>query len=136
MKRDYLSEKAAKKRTTNNGLWFLFIFLALFIIVIIRIAVRSGSSGGFFTVMPSGGDAYEMAKHYIRPSLKSPDVDFADEDYQCDKISDSVYVVRSYFETKQADSAKVKTTFAATLKYNGGSASNDRNWTMLNLEEH
>jgi ABC-type microcin C transport system permease subunit YejE len=136
MKKDYFSEKEAKRRTTKQGMWFLMIFIILFIVVIVRIALRGVINDGLLSTMPSGSDAYEMAKDYIKPTLKIAYADFPEQDYQYNKGADSVYVVKSYFETKDVSGSKVKTNFTVSLKYNGGTISEDRNWTLINIQEH
>jgi len=133
MKRDYVAENADKKRTTKKAMWAFWVFIILFILIIMRFAVRSNPDGDFFAFAPTGDDAYKIAKDYVRPTLRSPEVQFADGDYHYTKISDSVFVVNSYFETKAEDNRKLKTYFAVTLKYNGGSNLNDKNWTLENM---
>jgi hypothetical protein len=136
MKKDYIAEMKDKRKTTSGAMWILLIFVILFILIIIRFAIRSDSNGGFFGSLPSGNDAYEIAKDYIKPTLKSPDAKFANGDFQCTKTSDSVYVVKSYFETKNINGEKAKTNFAVALKYNGGTSSDERNWTLVRLDEN
>ena len=117
-------------------MWILMIVIILFMVVIIRFAIRSGLNGPIFSSMPSGSEAYEIAKVYIKPTLKSPDVQFAEGEYQLDKSADSVYVVKSFFVSRNIVDEKIKTNFTITLKYQGGTISNDKNWTVLNLEEY
>jgi hypothetical protein len=136
VKEDYLSEKAHKKRISQQAMWALLIFIALFILIIVRFAFRPDAAEGFFSKLPSGDDAFEIARDYIKPTLKSPDVEFADGIYRYAKASDSVYVVKSYFETKNTGNRKVKTNFTITIKYNGGANLNERNWSLLSLEEN
>jgi len=136
MRKDYLTEAENKKRATGNAMWVLLFFIIIFVAIIIRIGLRSGSTGSLFSSLPSDGDAYEIAKDYIKPTLRTPETTFAEDDYQCIKPSDSVYEVRSYFESTFSSNEKVKTPFAITLKYNGGTISNQQNWSVINMEEH
>ena len=135
-KRDYASEKESKKRSTTEGMWLLILFIVLFIVIIIRFAMGSGSGEGLVSLMPSGNDAYAVARTYIRPSLSAPDVKFAEDNFQYTKGDDSVYVIKSYFEATFPGGEKAKTNFRIALKYNGGSISNTRNWLLLSLDEH
>jgi hypothetical protein len=135
-KKDYASEKEAKKRNTTEGIWLLMAFIAVFIVIIIRFAIGSGSGEGLLSLMPSGNDAYAVAKIYIRPSLRAPDVKFADDSFQFAKGADSVYVIKSYFEAIFPGGEKVKTNFRISLKYTGGTISNERNWLLISLDEH
>src|SRR5580658_4793004 len=118
MKKDYLAENAAKQRTTRASMWALLIFIILFLVVIIRFAIRPGSNGDFLISMPTGDEAFKIAKDYMKPTLRSRDAAFADADYQYAKSSDSVYIVKSYFETNNTDRGKHKTNFTVRLKYN------------------
>ncbi len=136
VKKDYLSEKAHKKRISQQAMWALFIFIALFVLIIVRFAFRPDAAGGFFSKLPSGDDAFEIARDYIKSTLKLADVEFAEGVYRYAKAPDSVYIVKSYFETKDTGNGKVKTNFTVTIKYNGGSNLNKRNWSLLNLEEN
>jgi hypothetical protein len=135
-KKDYLSEKQEKTRSTARGIIALLVFIIIFIAVIVRIAFRPGIDGNFFSSMPGGADAYQIAKRFIKPAPKLSDVEFPNDEYQLSKKSDSIYVITSYFDTKDTYGTNVKTNFTATLKYNGGSALNQRHWTLIKLDEH
>ena len=77
----------------------------------IRVASRTSTSAdSFFNVAPTGNDAYEIAKDYIRPTLKSP-AEFATEGFEFGKDSESVFVVKSYFETKSDESYRYQNYF-------------------------
>ena len=135
-KKDYLSEKQEKVKSTARGIIVLAIFVIIFIVMIMRLAIRSGTNEGLFPSMPSGKDAYEIAKDYILPTVKSGDPEFGEKDYEFTKNADSVYIIKSYFDIRDISGREVKTEFTATLKYKGGSSSNDRNWTLVKLEKH
>ncbi|BAU54554.1 hypothetical protein [Mucilaginibacter gotjawali] len=134
--KDYLKEKQEKAKTTVTGIIVLLIFIIIFIGIIVRLAIRSGTNEGFFPLMPTGKDAYEIAKDYIQPTIKSADVEFPDKDYEFSKNSDSVYTITSHFDTRNISGEEVKTEFTVTLKYNGGSSADQHNWTLVKLEEH
>jgi hypothetical protein len=136
MKKNLSAEHARRKKSTNDAMWLLFILITLFTVIIARFALRSGVGNGFFNEMPSGSDAYEIARDYIRPTLRMPDTKFAEDGYQYAKTRDSVYVVKSYFITSFPINGKVKTNFTIRLKYNGGTSLNDNNWTLVNLQEY
>ncbi|WP_428331429.1 hypothetical protein [Mucilaginibacter sp.] len=136
MKRDYLTEKELNKKSTKEGIWILFVFILLFIFVIFRIAIRSGTNDRLFGSLPTKNDAFQIAKDYLRPNFKTQDIEFNDDDFQCSKNADSIYVVKSYFKTLLAGSANPQTKFIITLKYNGGENNRDRNWTVMKLIEN
>jgi hypothetical protein len=132
MKREYLKEEQARRKTTKQGIIVIIIFVVIFIGVIFRFAFRSGSTLG---LLPTPKDAYEIAKDYVKPTIKSQDVEFPD-DYQYTKSSDSLYVIKSYFEASNIGGQNAKTDFTITLKYNGGFISRDADWTVVNLVEN
>ncbi len=136
MRKDYIAEKEEKKRSTKQGMWILVLFIIIFILVIFRFAIRSGVNGNLLSSIPSNDDAYQIAKGYIEPTLKSTDYEFSDNDYQCSKISDSIYVIKSYCQAKSGNTQLGKVNFSITLKYNGGINSYGKNWSVLNLSEN
>ena len=133
--KDYLTEKQEKIKATTRGIIVLLIFVVIFIAVIIRFAIRPGTNEGFFRLMPTGKEAYEISRDFILPSLKSTDAEFPDKDFEFSKNSDSVYIIKSHFDSRDISGREVKTEFTATLKYNGGTADDAHNWTLVKLEE-
>jgi hypothetical protein len=131
LKRDYIAEKAEKKKSTRGAMWILLIFIILFTIVIIRIATRSDSGGGLFGSMPSGDEAYEMAQDYLKPTIKSPDIEFTKDEYQYTEGGDSVYTVKSYYYTRNP---QIKTNFTIKMKYTGGVNTDQRNWDLISIK--
>ncbi|MDB5005907.1 MAG: hypothetical protein JWP45_300 [Mucilaginibacter sp.] len=69
MKKDYKAEKENKNRTTKSGILVLVIFIIIFMMVIFRIAVRSNLRDTYFNEMPTGKDAFVIAKDYIKPTI-------------------------------------------------------------------
>lgn len=136
MNKDYLAEKANKRKVAKEAFWILLIFIVLFTAIIMRFAIRSVFTEGIFSTMPSGDDAYKIAKHYIKPTINSPDASFADDDYRYAKDDDSVYIVKSHFNIKDSSNIKVIINYTIKLKYIGGKHTDEQSWTMLTLEEH
>ncbi len=132
MSQEYINQKNQKTGITKRGIIVLLIFVVLFLSVIFRFAIRS-DFGGFFNQLPSGDDAFEVSKDFVRPTLKAVDAHFAEDSYQYTKLSDSVYEVKSYFETN-SNFQTAKTNYDAVLKYKGGSNLNDRNWSLVKLQ--
>ncbi len=133
--KQYLSEKAEKKKVTREAMWVLGIFVVVFILMIIRIAMRPSGADSVFSDMPTGAEAFEIAKAYVKPTIKSPDAEFSDGKFAYSKSNDSVYVIKSYFEEHNIAGPAVKTNFTAVIKYHGGLAVNEQNWTLVNLVE-
>ena len=134
-KGDYLAAKEEKKKSTNDAVIVLIVFIVVFIFVIFRLASRPGSNHGFFSLMPTGAEAYKISTTFVRPTIKtSGDVIFPDNDFQYSKNSDSIYVVKSFY-TIEKGGRDTKTNFTITLKYDGGTSSDGRDWTLVDLQE-
>lgn len=132
--RDYVKEKEHKIKSTRQGLIILSIFIVIFMSMIIRLAIRRGSDYGLSNPATKGADAYGVARDYLKASMRHPGAEFSDDDFQYSQPSDSVYIVRSYFEVEK-DGESIKTNFSATLQYLGGPSSDDHNWRVLSLNE-
>jgi hypothetical protein len=131
LKPDYIAEKAEKKKSTRGAMWILLIFIILFTIIIIRIATRSDSGNGLFSSMPSGDEAYEMAQNYLKPTLRSPDIEFTRDAYQYTEAPDSVYTVRSFY---YVGNSRIKINFTVKMKYTGGVNTDQRNWDLISIK--
>lgn len=133
MNKPYSSHKAIKKSFALKGLLLLFALALIFTVFMVRYALsgsRDTSNGA-----PNSDDAYSVAKAFIRPTIKSQDVSFPESDYQCAKKPDSVFIIKSYAESKGASGEKNVTTFEITLRFFGGKISNKDSWKVLNLNE-
>jgi hypothetical protein len=136
MTKNYLEDKAIKKKSATKALWILLVFSVLAISVVVKITLTGSLKPDFFKGMPDSDDAYSIAKEFIRPTLKSSSADFSDTKYQFAKTSDSVYVIKSSVISKNESGDKVNTDFKITLKYNGGEISRQKNWTVVDLSEN
>jgi hypothetical protein len=135
-KGDYLEAKEEKRKPTGEAIVVLVVFIIVFIAVIFRFAIRSGTNEGFFSSMPAKAQAYKVSAAFVRPTIKLPgDVSFPDNDYQCSNNSDSIYAIKSYYTVEDSDGHESKQKFTITLKYHGGSYSDHRNWSMIDLQQ-
>ena len=123
----FLKEKAKKKKSASKAVWVLLFFLAI-IVVMVVINFTGSLKPNFFKGLPSNEDAYEIAKEYVRPTLKSSSVNFAEDGYQFAKTSDSVYVIKSTVESEGTT-----TEFKIKLQYNGGQPDKQKNWSVIDL---
>lgn len=130
----YLAEKKKKKKSAMKGVVVLVFAAIAFVAIVIKFAL-TGSVEDVFTGAPSSTDVYEIAKDFVRPTLKSPDATFSDSAFQFGQTQDSVYVIKSFVQTKDNDGEDQKTNFEIILKYKGGSKSEQQNWEVLNLSE-
>jgi hypothetical protein len=131
----YLKDKQHKRKTAMAGVWILVVIGIIFIMVIVKFATSGGNSDTFsFNTFPGSDDAYQVAKQYVSPTLRSGNVVFAEDHYQFAKKSDSVFVIKSYVSSIDEKGEKIKTNFQITLKYNGGPKAVQDNWTMVDLK--
>lgn len=113
-----------------SGVVVLVILALIFIFIVAKFAL-SGNVEDTFSGAPTHDDVYEIAKEYVRPTLKSSDITFSDSEYQFGKEQDSVYVIKSYVDLAGGQ----RTNFKITLKFHGGAKNEQRNWEVLNLNE-
>jgi hypothetical protein len=128
----YLKQKAAKKKTGNKALWLLLIVSAVLISVVAKIFLTDAFKSEFFKGLPGNEDAYDIAKQFIEPTLKSSSANFQEDKYQFGKQSDSIYVIQSSVET-ESGGEKVNTNFKIILQYNGGQVDKKKNWSLIDL---
>lgn len=120
-----------KKRAKRTG-WVVFASIAVFALIMIRFATSGSITDNFFSSMPDKTDAYDMAKQFVRPSMRGADVEFADG-FQFGKQGDSVYIIRSYAEAESGDDGKQRIDFSVIMKYNGGPVSFKNNWELQSM---
>lgn len=130
---DYALEKRQKKKDALKVVWILGFLGIIFIIIITRFALAGNNQ--FYSSAPTDDAVYAIAKRFVQPTLKNKHVSFLTSGYKFVKQRDSVYVIRSYAETKNISGWKETTNFEIVLKYNGGSAYSQSNWEVLNLTE-
>jgi hypothetical protein len=93
-KGDYLSAKELKKKSSRQGALLLIAFIGISLQSFFVSSSERALTKVFFTMMPTGDDAYKVAAGFIRPTVHSA-IDFPDNDFEYSKNSDSVYVVQS-----------------------------------------
>jgi hypothetical protein len=125
---EFLKEKSVKKKSATKAVWVVLFFCAVIIAMMVKITLTGSLKPTFFTGLPSNEDAYEIAKEYVRPALKSSSVTFAEDGYQFAKTSDSVYVIKSTVETEGTT-----TEFKIKLQYKGGQPDKQKNWSVIDL---
>jgi hypothetical protein len=135
MAKNYLSYKEGKKNFALKGVWVLVILAVVFAVILFRFAL-SNTQLEFSAHAPDNDEAYAIAKQFIKPTIKSNSVSFPESGYQCAQKPDSVYIIKSYAESKGKTDAKNVITFEVTLKYKGGEVSAKENWILLNLNEN
>ena len=135
-KGDYLAAKEEKRKPTREAIIVLTLFIIVFIAVIFRFAIRTGSNEGFFSFMPTNTQAYKVSKQFVRPTITSSgDITFPDNEFQCSKNSDSVFVIKSFYTIMDSEGHESKANFTITLRYNGGSPMDSRHWKMLAFQK-
>ena len=135
MSEHYLKNKAAKESFLMKGTVVLIVLAIIFIVFMARFAL-SYSKTDMLNTAPNSDIAYSIAKQLIRPTIKSHKVSFQEAGYQCAQKSDSVFIIKSYAESRDEQGPKSITTFEVSLKYLGGEISDKNNWKVLNLNEN
>jgi hypothetical protein len=131
---NYLRDKTVKKKSAIKVVYLLIFFGVAFVLLLGKFAI-SGSANPF-NGMPDSDAAYTVAKEFIQPTVLSPSIKFSDSEYKFAKKSDSIYVIKSFYVTKDADGEDERTPFTITMKYNGGHAESGKNWTLVDLDQN
>jgi hypothetical protein len=134
MEKKYVADKAGKKKSAKKAAWVLVGLGLIFLFVLIKFAQNSGvrfSSSG----LPTGDEAYAVAKEYVKSTVRSNNVDFPGSGYQIGKRSDSVYTIRSVVELTSESGDKRRTNFKILMEYRGGKQDDVKNWSLLNISE-
>jgi hypothetical protein len=96
MEKKYLAEKKKKKKSAMGGVAVLIVFALIFIFIVAKFAL-TGTIEDTFSGAPTQDDVYNIAKEYVKPTLKS-DGSFSDSQYEYGKKEDSVYVIKSFVD--------------------------------------
>jgi hypothetical protein len=132
MAKDYLKDKAVKKKSATKASWLIILFVLIFAALLGKFAMSEGNS--IYNGLPDNDVAYRIGRQFIQPTIRS-NATFEDSEYKFAKKTDSVYVIKSSY-TEKFDNGETSTTkFTITLKYNGGQGNKQSNWTMMNLDE-
>ncbi|MEO6149781.1 MAG: hypothetical protein ABIN95_03805 [Mucilaginibacter sp.] len=134
----YTKKKKLENKKAHGGVWMIFVLLALFAIIIFRVASSGSASNSMFNGLPTSDGVYEVAKEFVRPTLRSNNAEFSEEGYEFAQKTDSIYVIRSFAETPSGsgDGSLTKESFRITMKYKGGTVSNKENWEVLDLRSY
>ncbi len=127
----FLNEKSKKKKSANKAVWLLLFFSAIAIAMVVKITLTGSLKPDFFKGLPSQEDAYEVAKDFVRPTLKSQSIEFAEDGFQGGKISDSIYVIKSSLVTEGTTME-----FKIKLQYKGGEPDKQKNWSVIDLSTY
>jgi len=128
-KKQYLAEKKKKKKSAMGGVFIVLIIGAVFVYIVAKFAF-TGTVEDTFSGPPTQDDVYEIAKQYVKPTLKS-EGSFSDSQYEYGKKDDSVYIIKSHVDLNDNQ----RMNFEITLKFKGGVKTDQRNWDVLNLNE-
>lgn len=135
MSKAYLNDKAIKRSFALKGMLLLLVLAIIFTIFMVRYAL-SGSPTDYLNGAPTSDDAYNMAKCFIKPTLKSSQVSFPESGFQCAQKTDSVFIIKSYAEANTDAGEKSTITYEITLKYIGGNTADKNNWKVVDITEN
>lgn len=134
MAKNYIDNKRGKKKSALRVAWILILLAAVFAYVVIKFAVTGNMSvisGG----LPSGDDAYTVAKDFVKSTVRSSNVDFPNNGYQLGKRGDSTYIIKSVAEITGDNGDRRRTNFRVLMEYKGGKQNESKNWSLLNISE-
>src|ERR1700735_5205697 len=115
MNKPYASHREIKKNFAIKGMVVLAVLAIIFTVFMVRYAL-SGSRVVTDGV-PNSDDAYAVAKEFIKPTIKATQVIFPESDFQCAQKPDSVFIIKSYAESKNETGGKNVTSFEITLRF-------------------
>lgn len=133
MKTDYIADKKARKQSALKAVWILVAFAVIVVFILFKFghtSLRLGNAG-----MPTGDDAFEVAKDFVKVTVRSDKVDFPGSGYQIAKRDDSVYVIRSVVEITDEAGTTKRNNFKVLMQYKGGKPNEQKNWNLLNISE-
>jgi len=129
---DHSILKKHEKKTFERLFWLILPFAAIFVYVMIRFAL-SGGEETIFTAQLTSIGVFEVAKDFVRPTLSGFDAKFATDGFEYGALPDSVYVIKSFVDTKNSEDQEVETKFEIKMKYHGGMSTNPDNWEVIKL---
>ncbi|RFZ94271.1 hypothetical protein D0C36_01565 [Mucilaginibacter conchicola] len=131
--RDYLKDKKVKKKTAKKAAWLIVLAFVVFGVFLAKFALSDSNVS--FDGLPDSDTAYGIARQFIQPTIRATNVRFSDDRYKFAKQSDSIYVIKSSYNTKYDDGENLTTNFTITLKYRGGMGTKIGNWNMVSLDQ-
>jgi len=134
MAKTYIDNKAGKKKSAKKAGWVLVLLALIFIFVLVKFA-RNAGIGFAVSGLPSDEDAYEVAKDFVKSTVRSNSIEFPSTKFGIAKKSDSVYVVRSVVRLSSGGGEKRMTNFKVLMEYKGGKHDELKNWNLLNISE-
>ena len=129
-----VSSPTEKKKSNTAGIGCLIIVLLL-----MGYCSISFFTGPSTTRSPGPPDhstqAFLQARYFVTQYLKSPaTADFPLMDFQSRPLGNNRYQVTSYVDAENAFGAKIRSNWAATMRYKGsGSDADMRNWELERL---
>jgi len=135
-KKSYVEHKKAKKKSASGAAWILVLLALIFIFVLVKFARNAGLDFiSNSTGLPSGDDAYTVAKDFVKSSVRANSIDFPGSGYQMGKKTDSIFVIRTQVELTGDSGDKRKTSYKLVMQYKGGKQDETKNWLLLNIVE-
>lgn len=134
MAKNYIDNKAGKKKSAKRAAWAIVILGIIFIYILLKFA-HNGSMDFTGGGLPTGEQAYEVAKSFVKSTVRSSNIDFPGSGFQMAKRNDSTYVIRSAAEITADNGDKRSTNFKVLMEYKGGKQDEMKNWSLLNISE-
>ena len=136
-KNDEVSDKTKKQKKSISMPQLL---IGSFILISIVAAVLNVGSSSTDSVTeqeiytPTGTQANITAQYYVTSVLKSPKTaDFPSNEYNHNIVGGDTHVVTSYVDSENSFGAMLRSTWTASLKFNGWNWADVNNWTLQSL---
>ncbi len=114
------------------------VVLALAFIVVLPAFIGSGTStprsAEIVNTAPTGQQAFIISQSFVERILKSPaTADFPSGEYNYDLVGEKTHVVTSYVDSENSFGANIRSSYTASMTFNGGDWADSNSWTLERL---
>lgn len=114
------------------------VIATLFFIILVPALMGGGSGSTTPTeqvdITPSGLEAFIISQNFVTQALKSPSTaEFPSNEYKYNLVGDKTHVVTSYVDSQNGFGAQIRSSWTASMTFNGGDWSETSNWTLETL---
>ncbi len=135
--KDEVSNKTKKPKKNISMVQLLVVSFILISVVAAVLGVGSTPSDSVAeqeVYTPTGTEAFITAQYYVTSVLKSPKTaDFPSNEYNHNIVGGETHVVTSYVDSENSFGALLRSTWTASMKFNGGNWADVNNWTLQSL---
>lgn len=112
----------------------LTLLLVIFLPAFMGVGTSTPKSAEQISTVPTGSQAYITAQYYVTKVLKSPKTaDFPSGQYNHNIVGGETHVVTGHVDSENSFGAMLRSTWTASMKFNGGNWADVNNWTLERL---